>query len=669
MGSDSLETRNLELFKRIAPDIYGRLQSLTPKQKEAAQSGKAERPAKRTRFTLAPPVAEKIDVHTFRFLQTTLGRATGEGISFFDRPQSSDAYFLIVIGASHDIDLNQVLDRTRSLCVVVIEPDMVSLWRSFRAFDWQAFAERIDGRGGQLHFFQSDDPNEISGDLWRLVRATNPTTLDSLTCITCDHWPLAEAVIGNLSHEAALVVEAMGHFHDESLMLYNAYRNLSAGSSRICVRAPLSLRRELPAFIVASGPSLDSDLDAIHELAERAVVISCGSALRPLMKNGIVPDFQIEIENIDVTPLVSQVDEAHDLSPVCLVASVTVDPDVLPHFGKRAYFFRSSLSPYSIFCDLGEEGFYPVGPTVANAGFHFAIEMGFRDCYLFGVDMGSMDMDPEVHHSKDAYYYTEGAVFNENLIVHNIPVPGNFGGTCHTSRGLYPSLINLGDMASFNDDAHRYFNCSDGAAVRGTIPTKSDDISLPDQRIDKGDVVREILDGFPVYAAARFKEAWSGPSIAAEVDRYVDRLIECLGVIADFNDKAYGVSLMDHFRLEEGYFHTARAGVEGAVNTLFRGTLLGMLVYFEYYLARVANPANVQRFGEIGREEIIRGLRQLRKIALADLGGPEPIAPPPIEQRTAPPGESLPTLLPIARNGLCPCGSGNLYKDCHETKR
>ena len=76
MGSDSLETRNLELLKRIAPDVHGRLQSLTPKQKEAAQSGKAERPAKRTRFTLAPPIAEKIDVHTFRFLQTTLGRAT-----------------------------------------------------------------------------------------------------------------------------------------------------------------------------------------------------------------------------------------------------------------------------------------------------------------------------------------------------------------------------------------------------------------------------------------------------------------------------------------------------------------------------------------------------------------------------------------------------------------
>ena len=120
MGRDSLETRNFDLFKRIASDIHGDLQVLTPKQKEAALSEKAEKPAKRTLFTLAPPVAEKIDVHTFRFLQETLGRAMEEEITFFDRPRSNGAYFLIVVGAGHDIDLNQVLDRTLSLCVVII---------------------------------------------------------------------------------------------------------------------------------------------------------------------------------------------------------------------------------------------------------------------------------------------------------------------------------------------------------------------------------------------------------------------------------------------------------------------------------------------------------------------------------------------------------------------
>ena len=34
MSCDSLESRNLELFKRIAPDIHGRLRALTPNQKE-----------------------------------------------------------------------------------------------------------------------------------------------------------------------------------------------------------------------------------------------------------------------------------------------------------------------------------------------------------------------------------------------------------------------------------------------------------------------------------------------------------------------------------------------------------------------------------------------------------------------------------------------------------
>ena len=129
--------------------------------------------------------------------------------------------------------------------------------------------------------------------------------------------------------------------------------------------------------------------------------------------NGIVPDFQIEVENIDVYRQIEQVAEAHDISDVTLLCSVTCERDALEFFDNVVFFMRGSLSPYPIWHLTEEQTLRHCNPTVSNAGLSFAQEIGSNEIYLFGVDMGSMDTDPEVHHSKDAYYYTEGAVFND----------------------------------------------------------------------------------------------------------------------------------------------------------------------------------------------------------------------------------------------------------------
>ncbi len=90
-----------------------------------------------------------------------------------------------------------------------------------------------------------------------------------------------------------------------------------------------------------------------------------------------------------------------------------------------------------------------------------------------------------------------------------------------------------------------------------------------------------------------------------------------------------------------------------------------MLIFFEYYLARVADRANVGRFGEIGREELFNRLEDLKETALDSLGGTAPKKPPPFDGGTAPEGEVLAAPQRISRNSPCPCGSGRKYKHCH----
>ncbi len=100
----------------------------------------------------------------------------------------------------------------------------------------------------------------------------------------------------------------------------------------------------------------------------------------------LLPDFQIELENLDVSPLVSQVAEEHDLSSMAILASSTVDTGSLSPFGDVIFYFRFPLSPYPLYCGSEVYSLKQGGPTVTNAGLSFAQDSGFREIYFFGVD-------------------------------------------------------------------------------------------------------------------------------------------------------------------------------------------------------------------------------------------------------------------------------------------
>src|SRR5262249_20978969 len=51
-----------------------------------------------------------------------------------------------------------------------------------------------------------------------------------------------------------------------------------------------------PAIIISRGPSLDAALDDLAALADSAVLIAVGSAVRRLAERGIIPDFAIYYE-------------------------------------------------------------------------------------------------------------------------------------------------------------------------------------------------------------------------------------------------------------------------------------------------------------------------------------------------------------------------------------
>lgn len=684
-----LKARNLELFRRCTVEsVYRRLTSLEPKWElvfdedgnpDLMADGKSVlrpdpadadyppnfAPGSIIRFTATAPNRDRIDVHTFRFLDATLNRAAEEGITFYDQPTTYDTFYLVIFGIGLGRHIRPLIEQTNGLNVILVEPDIEFLWHSLEVCDWIDLIGGIQERGGEVDFILTEDVHEISGNIWKNMKRTNPCSADGFICCVHHHPHMVEKVIDDLTHDVSLITSELGFFYDETLMMWNTHQNLNQKNTRVFTRAP-DKDPGLPAFIVGSGPSLDDALEVIKENEGNAVIISCGSALRPLILNGITPDFQIELENLNVSPMVSQVAEDHDLSSVTILASSTVDTGALSPFGDIIFYFRYSLSPYPLYCGSDVYSLSLGGPTVTNAGLSFAQDSGFRDIYFFGVDAGVRS--PEHHHAKDSYHFTPGAIVLEDNQTFKIPVPANFGGTCLTSRGLYSARTNLISAIKTYGKGRRFFNCSDGALLDGATPLRPGELSLPDKASEKPKVVRDLIENFPPLDQTNLNAKWPGAVMAKNINAYVETLKGCLNDIEDFDDKTYVTRLMDQFQPHYGYVDPPPKDSAMAVNFLFRGTLIGMLVFFEYYLARVADRTKVSRFGEIGRQELFNRLEDLKEIALDSLGGPAPKEPPPFDGGTAPEGDVLAAPKRISRNSPCPCGSGRKYKHCHGVK-
>ena len=66
---------------------------------------------------------------------------------------------------------------------------------------------------------------------------------------------------------------------------------------------------EQPVFVVGNGPSLDSSLAFLKKNSDDIIIISCGTAIRALLKNNIKPDLHIEMERIpELVPIMEEVE-------------------------------------------------------------------------------------------------------------------------------------------------------------------------------------------------------------------------------------------------------------------------------------------------------------------------------------------------------------------------
>lgn len=563
------------------------------------------------RINMMPMQPKSFDRYAANFLHHFIQRASGEGLEFAAHvPVSKNAYYMFVMGFGLGAHIDELVETSRCQALLIIEPNVEFLAQSLEVFDWQALHNKMEERGGYLDLLVSGNQEEVFTRLKHDIRLTNPCSFDGSLIFVNYHNEVFEVVNQRLYRDLSLILSGLGFYFDETVMLTNTHENLSSGDASM-IRFQTGKIKSYPAFVCASGPSLDKDIEWIKNNQDKAVIFACGTAILPLKRNGIEPDFQVEIENIPELYEENVIQKKYiDFSNTHLLATTTVDPRVPTLYGRTSYYFRPALSSFPMFARPDDEPMHNGSPTVTNAAMALAMLFGFREFYLFGADMGSKVEG--LAHSKHAWQNTDEGC--EVDIKFDIPVRGNFGGTVYSYADLNWTRDELENAIKSFHKGRQYFNCSDGAYIKGTLAKHSKSIKLKDQPYKKSFEVKKLVDTFAPYPLDDFEKMWDDATVRDEINDYCDRLLACFEDIEDVKSKRALTRANKQLSCYNVFGH------ELGISMLFRGTVWQAFMAVDYYINRVDGEEDSQRAAEIFKEDIERLINHLRKIALEDIG-------------------------------------------------
>ena len=555
------------------------------------------------RFALQIPQPKEFDRIGGAFMSNFLKRATIEVDAEFSAGfPDLETFFVTVLGIGLGGHLPKLTEISKCSVMFIVDPNIETLYHSLEILDWEELFLSCESRGGRIEFLIGDDASGHFHNIRSLARWTNAPSIDGMLLYVHYNNPMFNQVLGEVRKQSSLFLAGLGFFDDETKMLENTHANLKGGTAHIYTKHENPLVTP-PCFIIGCGPSLDSDLPNIKKLADKAIIISSGSALGPLLNAGIRPDYQLEVENEGILPIMRHVAEVHDISDICLVTSSTVEPEIVDYFKRIIYHFRPALSPFHIYSDANRNTISFHDPSVVNSSLGFALEQGFRNFYFFGCDMGTMDS--ERHHAQGSYHFEDDAVLPDNDFC--IKVPANFGGDTYTSSGLFWVKSNIENAMAANIRGRTFYNCSDGAFLNGAISKFSKSIVLPEPEDPnfKESFVRKSYEDSPIMDKETFESLWNRDQIRDATNKMLDHLRDIISEAAFLIDKSYLIEINTIL------YHSPTA-LERGIATWLRGTIQMMLLATEFYGTRLRGKETAIGFEEIVCEELIRSLAEMQ---------------------------------------------------------
>ena len=323
-------------------------------------------------------------------------------------PAINDAGALFIYGSGFGYPLFEILkQKQQNTIVAVFEQNIYLFTAMLYYFDLEPLyqTQKFTFFVGDIEDFSAGFQGMFNSEVF--LYATNPFV--AFTPAALRNFKREYSKIHSyIFRELALNIFHMGNDHYDTLL---GFHNLIGNIKQVLENPYLSILKDkfkdVPAFIIANGPSLDKNITELKKINGRGLIISTESAIIPLMENKIKPDILSVLERTK--------DSYHyhfegikypdDIS---LLSLALIDKNIFPSFpGPKIPIFRNSES-INVWMNniVGDRGSaVDAGANVSHLAFEIAAYLGANPIVLVGQDY-AFGTDG-VTHSKHAVYLTK----------------------------------------------------------------------------------------------------------------------------------------------------------------------------------------------------------------------------------------------------------------------
>lgn len=377
--------------------------------------------------------------------------------------QNSSEIFLYGTGFGYAL-FELFVQKEPSTIVVVFEQNFYLFKAMLYYFDFtpliksEKFAFLV---GNSSYFKQAFD--EIATTLYNF-NVTYPTiaiTFPAARNFKNEYLEIHQAIFKELSFFAILP----GNSHSDIML---GLRNLISNVKVIVENPYVSCLKEkyknVPAFIISNGPSLDKSIEKLKSIHDKALIICVESAIVPLTKNGINPDILAVVERTQNTYLYHFKDR-HYSPDISLLSLAVADPEVWPSFsGEKIPVFRGCEELNIWFNQyLGDGESLESGSNVSHFASTIAMYLGADPIIYVGQDCAYGSEG--ITHSKDAVVSQDQGKWVRDLL-HSYPtvyVEGNNGKMIPSNQLWSNFRIGLEHIIKSHPE-HHFCNATEGGA-------------------------------------------------------------------------------------------------------------------------------------------------------------------------------------------------------------
>ena len=217
---------------------------------------------------------------------------------------------------------------------------------------------------------------------------------------------------------------------------------------------------DVPAIIVAGGPSLDKNYEVLKQAQGKAFIIAMDRTVRYLLDRGIVPDMCCSLD-YSKNPELFRDDRVKDI-PFLYMAELS--HTVMDIVGDKNLIYGTSDMEFydNLIRQYGKQPIIiPVGGSVATFAFGFARTMGFKRTILVGQDLALAD--GKVYSGGMQNGRAEADEFGYRL------VPGNVEEMVTTRGDFYIYLLWFNNAVKEAEKYMEVINATEGGArIEGT---------------------------------------------------------------------------------------------------------------------------------------------------------------------------------------------------------